>query len=449
MEQPLPMRINPPLRTIPPLATALALATGAVTALTAESPDPAAAAALALPALALNPEPEPAASSTSASWDRLVETEIGQAFAQGKFSFNARLRWEHADQEGLKASDAVTIRPRFGFTTAPAYGFQGMLEAENITSLGAPYNPAGLDPDQTDRTVIADPETTEINQAWIAYSRWDSVARYGRQRLLLDNERFVGDVGWRQNQQTFDGVVVRSEVLPETSLLYGYLTRINRVFGDAHPQGNWNSDSHLVHASRQLCPAARLTGYGYFLNFDDAVTQSTTTAGASLTGSLKPATDLSLEYRAEFAWQTGGRNHPVDYDALYTNLELTASYDRWLLGGGYELLGSHREVGFTTPLATLHRFNGWADAFLATPADGLQDLWVQAGVNLPLNIPFRVIYHKFWSHIDGRDYGQELDLLLSRKFGRYFTTLAKYAWYEGGSGRPDLQRFWLQAEFNY
>lgn len=443
------MILAPLRRTIPKLAAALALVPGISRAFAGDSPDPAAVPQQPSDSTSITVQSGEPLKASPNTWDKVLENDVVKAFTDGRFSFNARLRYEHADQAGLKASDAVTIRPRLGFTTAPLYGLQGMLEAENITSLGAPYNPAGLDPEETDRTVVADPETTEINQAWIAYSRWESVARAGRQRLVLDNERFIGDVGWRQNQQTFDGVVAQTEVLANTSVLYGYLSRINRVFGDDHPQGNWNSDSHLLHASHQLGPAAHLTGYGYFLNFDDAVNQSTTTAGASLTGSFKPTTELNLDYRAEFAWQTGGRNHPADYDALYTNLELTASYDRWLLGGGYELLGSDQDVGFTTPLATLHKFNGWADAFLNTPFDGLQDLWVQAGVNLPLNIPFRVVYHKFWSHRDGRDYGQELDLLLSRKFGRNFTTLAKCAWYEGGSGRPDLQRFWLQAEFNY
>ncbi len=171
---------------------------------------------------------EPAATATTespapaSSWDRVIESGIGQAFARGQFSFNARLRWEHADEDGLKASDAVTIRPRFGFTTAPVYGFQGMLEAENVTSLGASYNPAGLDADELDRTVVSDPEATELNQAWLAYAHWDSSVRGGRQRIALDNQRFVGDVGWRQNLQTFDGVWARTDALERASFQYGY-----------------------------------------------------------------------------------------------------------------------------------------------------------------------------------------------------------------------------------
>jgi hypothetical protein len=393
--------------------------------------------------------PLPGEDQTPDRWDRLAESELGRAFAQGTFSFNARLRWEHADQDGLKASDAVTIRPRFGFTTAPAYGFQGMLEAENITSLGAPYNPAGLDADELDRTVISDPETTELNQAWLAYTRWDSTVRGGRQRIALDNHRFVGDVAWRQNMQTFDGLWARTDAVEGATIQYGYLWRINRVLGDDHPQGNWDSDSHILNASYVLCPQARLTGYGYFLDFDNSAANSSSTVGASLTGGAPVNDGLRLEYRGELAWQTDAGDNPNAYETWYGALELTAFFKPFLAGAGYEILGSDDGFSFATPLATLHKFNGWADVFTVTPANGLQDLWIQAGATLPWEVPLRVVYHRFWTDEEGDNLGQELDFELSRKFGKYFTALAKYAWFDGDDGLADVHRFWLQAEFNY
>jgi len=427
-------------------AAALALGLGTVgmgAAWAGEPSGPAASGDSAAPSLGTE------AAAGPSSWDKFLENEIVQAFAKGKFSFNARLRWEHADAEGADVSDAVTIRPRFGFATAPTYGLQGMLEAENITSLGAPYNPAGLDPDELDRTVVADPESTEINQAWLSYSRWDSMFRGGRQRIVLDNQRFIGDVGWRQNQQTFDGVMAQTEIVEGATFFYGYLSRINRVLGDDHPDGNWRSDSHLLNASYSACEYAKLSGYGYFLDFDNSPANSSSTVGGSVTGSIPASEDVSLNYRAELAWQTDARDNPNDYSALYYHLDLGASYEAWIAGAGYEVLGSDNGVSFRTPLATLHKFNGWADSFLTTPPDGLQDLYVQAGVDLPWNLPLRVIYHKFWSDDGGRDYGYEIDAVISRKFGKHVSTLAKYAFHDGASGIPSIHRFWLQAEFNY
>lgn len=377
--------------------------------------------------------------------DRLLDT-----FKKGTFSLNARLRWEHADQTGLAASDAVTLRTRFGFTTAPLHGFQGMIEGENIVSLGAPYNPAGLKPWRTDRTVIADPEITEVNQAWVSYSRWDSTVRGGRQRIVLDNHRFVGDVGWRQNMQTFDGAALRIEALERTSLFYGYLSQINRVLGADHPAGQYDSDSHLIHLSYEAAPAARFAGYACLLDFDNAPADSSHTFGGSLTGTFNPFENWTLGYRAEAAWQTDAGPNPTDYDAVYYHAELEARHRGIRLGVGYETLGSDRGTfGFRTPLATLHRFNGWADSFLTTPAQGLRDFYALFEVPLPGDIPLQFVYHRFWSDHGGLDFGQEFDAMVSRKIGRSFTALAKVAYHEGSELHPDLFRFWLQAEFNY
>ena len=59
--------------------------------------------------------------------------------------------------------------------------------------------------------------------------------------------------------------------------------------------------------------------------------------------------------------------------------------DVLVAGGGYQqvgfrvgwerLSGSEREGQFQTPLATLHAFNGWADKFLSTPVNGIEDLY--------------------------------------------------------------------------
>ncbi|MGD1087873.1 MAG: hypothetical protein ABR955_03995 [Verrucomicrobiota bacterium] len=70
--------------------------------------------------------------------------DIHALLANGKVNLNVRLRYEQADEEGVNAitkdSYAPTIRTRFGYTTAPLYGFQGMLEAVNVSVLGPEHN---------------------------------------------------------------------------------------------------------------------------------------------------------------------------------------------------------------------------------------------------------------------------------------------------------------------
>jgi hypothetical protein len=76
-------------------------------------------------------------------------------------------------------------------------------------------------------------------------------------------------------------------------------------------------------------------------------------------------------------------------------------------GAGSEFLsGDANKTGqsYTTPLATLHKFNGWADQFLGTPDDGLEDAYVKFSTKLA-DYKLTVMYHDFSAEDSGNDYG--------------------------------------------
>lgn len=377
---------------------------------------------------------------------------ISDAFSQGKVSLNVRGRYESAAQTGLKDSDAITLRTRLGFTTTPLHGWKAMLEAENVVAVeGDSYNQAGLNPGGAGRVVIADPETTEINQAWLAWSQDQTTATLGRQRLVLDNHRFVGDVGWRQNMQTFDALAVKNTSLDQTTLTYAYLDQINRVFGDRHAQGKWKSDSHVFNGSYTGYEAGTLTAYAYLLDFKGpAAANSCATFGASFAGSHKLTDSVKLAYRAEYATQSDYGSSPLNYSAHYLGLESGFVFKSGSLSAGYEVLGSDRNVGFKTPLATLHAFNGWADLFLGTPAAGLRDTYAKVTANLPGELALLAFYHRFETDRGTANLGHETDIQLSRKLTKATTLIVKYADFNrGNSTFPDVTKFWLQVEFVY
>ena len=376
---------------------------------------------------------------------------LTEALAKGQVSINARLRFENVEQTGLRDAEALTLRTRLGFTTAPLHGWKAMLEAENIVAADRDsYSQAELNAGGAGRAVVADPETTEINQAFLAYARGKTTVTAGRQRLVLDNARFIGDVGWRQNAQTFDAVSVQDKSLDQTTLTYAYLEQINRVFGDRHAQGRWRSDSHLLNASYAGHPVGTLTGYAYLLDFGNtaAAAQSCATYGVSLAGSTKITDRLRFAYRAEVAHQTDHGSGVLNYATTYYALEagLTGKPGSFTLG--HEVLGSDNGVGFKTPLATLHAFNGWADLFLATPAAGLRDTYAKAAANLPAGVSLLVFEHWYAADTTGAALGTEFNLQLSRKFGKAVTGLVKYADFRReGTGTPNVQKFWAQVEF--
>ena len=146
---------------------------------------------------------------------------IMEAFEQGKASLNIRPRYEFVDQTGLENANALTIATRLGFTTADLNGFSASLEANNTTAIdGNAYNQAGLNPGGAGKAVVADPTLTEINQVWLKYTGVGWAAKVGRQKLILDNARFIGNVGWRQNMQTFDAITLTSDGIDDLMLTY-------------------------------------------------------------------------------------------------------------------------------------------------------------------------------------------------------------------------------------
>jgi Alginate export len=408
--------------------------------------------------------------------DSFFNHEVWNAIAKGTLDLSVRLRYEQVDEEGVpsitKNSYAPTIRTRFGYTTAPLYGFQGMLEGVNVTVLGPEhnYNAAGSNA-QGDRPVVADPPLTRLNQAWLGYSYTNRIStRVGEQRIVLDNQRFIGDSDWRQNMQTFDAAEVASEPITNLDLYYAYVWDVHRVFGNVSglPPANtdFESRSHLINVSYTPCPYARLVGYSYLLDLRNAAGNAFSSAsyGGYLAGEALLTDRVAVEYRAEFAWETGYADSPLHYRTEYYNLELGASIAPVAFGAGYEVLGSGVNTGaaggrasFQTPLATLHQFNGWDDVFLTTPVDGLRDLYGYAQVTLPIQIPIRLVYHKYYADFGGGDYGQEFDIVAVRKLGKHWAALLKYAYYQGQDvaapsltvPNVDIQKFWAQMEFNF
>jgi hypothetical protein len=373
----------------------------------------------------------------------------------GTFSLNIRARYEAVEQTGLREGEAVTVRTRLGFTTATWEGFRAMVEAENISAVnGDHYSQAGLNPAAGNRAAVADPEVSEVNQGWIGYTFGHTALTLGRQRLVLDNARFVGDVGWRQNMQTFDAFTVQDKTLPATTLTYSYLNRINRVFGPRHPQGHWEAAAHVLNAARAGLPGGgTLTAYGYLLDFDNAAVNSCATWGASYAGAVKlprVGADARLVYRAELARQTDYGSSPLNYAATYRLLEVGGAAKRGSLSGGYEVLGSDHNVGFKTPLATLHAFNGWADLFLTTPGAGLRDRYVKATAELPAALSLTAFYHWFDTATTHARLGTECDALLARKFGKRFTGLVKVADFRRDSVTvPNVRKLWIQVEWGF
>jgi hypothetical protein len=383
------------------------------------------------------------------------------AISETKPIADMRLRFESVDQEPfVKEADSVTLRARLGFETGKAWGTALLVEGEAVMPLDSNYN--STTNGNVTYPVVADPESYELNRLQLANTLiTDTTITLGRQRIALDDHRFVGNVGWRQNEQTFDALRVVNKHIANVTIDMSYVNQVNRIYGPDGKgvnTGRYTGDNLLANVSWQT-PWAKLTGFGYLLKFEQlpqGIRDSTQTWGLRVAGE-RPLARVKLAYTASWATQENRGANPLSFNNDYYLAELNATYRNYNLGAGYEVLQGDGTKGFTTPLATLHRFQGWADKFLTTPVNGIADLYVNAGFQKkgvgPLEtLSFSGSWHKFDSERLAVNYGSELDVQFQARFHRYTGTL-KYSSYDAASGTPltvrDTDKLWAQVEYTW
>ncbi len=366
---------------------------------------------------------------------------------------DARLRYETVDQDGKpENADAVTMRLRAG-AEVKVNKLSFLAEAEGTLAMVDNYDDL-IPVRNTSYPVVADPDNVELNRLQVAYAAPGGTVTLGRQRIILDNARFVGNVGWRQNEQTFDAIRGQTKIGP-VSLDATYAISQNTIFGTDSPNEDFDGDMFLINAGYAIGPV-KLKAFSYLLDFNDRATFSSQTYGGLATGSVPVGGGVKIDFMASYAHQSDYHNNPADFSTDYIAAELGASVAGFTLKGGYEELGSDDgAAAFQTPLATLHAFNGWADLFLATPAAGLRDYYGAVGKGLgdfgPLKgVKAMVVYHKFESDFGSTDYGEEWDASIGFQVGPV-GILAKYANFNADSASTygDVEKFWLQAEIKY
>jgi len=369
---------------------------------------------------------------------------LTEALTGGKANMDIRLRYESVEQNNaLEDASATTVRTRLGYTTAEYKDFSASAEMESISALAdEEYNSTSNG--KGTYSVIADPTGAEMNQVNLSYTGVsDTVLKWGRQRVILDNARFVGNVGWRQNEQTLDAFAVINNSLPETKTTYAYVYNVNGITA-----GDTNVEAHVLNLAYSGLSIGKLSGYGYFLDFVDTPNVSQKTLGLRFTGAKAVNDSVKLLYSAEYATQSDYKDGAATIDADYLLGELGASLNGITTKLSYEVLGGDGTYGFSTPLATKHAFNGWSDQFLATPADGLTDFYITISGKVT-GAKWMLVYHDFSSDQGSTDYGTETDFLLAKKFGKNYSALLKYASYSADAWKVDTDKLWLQGQVKF
>lgn len=374
-------------------------------------------------------------------------SSLSEALISGTPKVDVRLRYEGVDQDTKEDASAFTVRTRIGYLTSPYQGFTGFIEMSNTSAVGDRSDylvPAGPDAggDST-RAVVLDPELTTLNQVWIQYKDSENSVKLGRQRLTMDT-RFLGNVGWRQKEQIYSGASLNTKAIPNTDLSYAYIYRANNPIGV-----NIDMQSHAAKVEFSGIPYGKLTGYGYFLDYDSG--KDSQTLGVRFAGKTKLKDSLALMYHLEYAKQddyADSKNIGGDY----TRGQVGIAMNSIKIMAGQEKLGGNGNHSFQTPLGTVHLYNGWADMFIGpvggTPANGLVDNYLKVS-GKALGMKLAAAYHDFSSDVGSIDYGTEYDLLAVKKLGKNYVVGVKYASYSADDYAKDTDKLWIWGEAKF
>ncbi len=388
-----------------------------------------------------------------------------------------RPRYETVQQQGTEEAKAATVRAMAGYTTPQADGFGATLELIGVGALNtADYNvpveplPAGSTPA---RATIPDPEAFNANQAYVSYDGIPATRILaGRQLVELDDQRFVGNVDFRQDMQTFDGLSVVNRGIPDLSVIGMYLFGAKDVLND-----EVRMKTFLAEANWTRYEAAQVDAFGYWYgNRENAFEEATTgnaaiipgaalcgagpnsanslvnpqacnsvTLGARMHGQIPVFGAWQASYAAEYAhqnaWDGGYSGVGNDFDHLTGTLHREDAYfsvDAMRMGAN-----ANGTYGFQTPMATKHAFNGWAEMFLTTPKEGLRSDYATIGDKKFWGFDMSVRYYRFTTDFQGTALGHEWDWSIGRALTRNVMFVVQVAKFSvdaaGAASYADLQ----------
>ena len=370
-----------------------------------------------------------------------------EAFTKGTFKTDLVLSYEHSDLEGgASRADALSLRVRPSFRTAEFAGVSAFVQGHANLNLVDQFS-HGRDSGDSSHDVIADAEGARIHQAYLDFSLIpDTVVRIGRQEIIMGDARFVGNVGWRQNGQSFDAIKVTNKSVDKLTLTAFITNAVQDIHLEENDLEYFAGFDATYAASKKL----NISTFAYALE-DNSGTRDNYTLGARANGKVGIVKyDVSAAAQEDLAKGTG---HNGQMFRSFLGLDTKPVN----FGIGYEQYSG----GFDTLFGTAHKFLGWSDQFLNTKdfADGLEDIYFQVGSKVA-KTTLLARYHIFNSAEGSNgDYGSEVELLAKRKFQvtekHAVTGILKAAFYQAdssnntGKATNDEAVYWARLMYSF
>ena len=378
---------------------------------------------------------------------------LSNAISGGQVNLDFRPRYEFMSQANKNDAHAFTVQTLLGLVSKPVAGISADLQFINVAGIVNQYN--SLKNGKTAYSLIPDPEETNVNQAYLQYAGISGLRlRAGRQEINLDDERFVGAVGFRQTPQSFDAVSVQDKALPDLTLYGAYIWRIKNILDENVP-----TRTFLSEASWTPSPLLHAQAFGYWYGNQahssipgaaacflagNAQVCNSATLGVRVQGAIPLGDTLHLPYDLSYAKQLPYDSGSAAVNAQYYHVGAGLTLAELWLHADYMVMGTNSQgsYGFQTPLATKHAFNGWAEVFLTTPPKGLRSLYCTLGGKF-MGTQLAAIYYDFQAARGGTQYGHELDLSATHGFSKHWGAGVQYADYRRTSYGVNTEGAWI------
>lgn len=232
-----------------------------------------------------------------------------------------------------------------------------------------------------------------LHQAWMEYGIGSYFAlKAGRQELVYDDARLLGNVDWVQQGRSHDAVLLKFRI-GSTKVDAGgaYNQQGDPLFGNVYEvTGNYKTLQFLWAHQDFGKTGISLMAINHGMQFQDPSDSSFRTVFSQTIGPRLTTGIGKLQVAGAFYYQTGRNAKNRVSDAFY--MALSAEHPltgRWKAGAGFEYLSGtserdkanpgYKDKSFNPLYGTGHKFNGHMDYFYVgnhAGSVGLQDIYI-------------------------------------------------------------------------
>lgn len=289
-----------------------------------------------------------------------------------------------------------------------------------------------------DEEQLKDLSSVALHEAWGELFVSDKFSlKAGRQELVYDDHRLLGNVNWVQQGRSHDAVVLKYKDNGwKAHLGLAYNNASETLFKTKYTLNNYRVLSFFW-LNKTFEEKLKFS----FMALTDGFQTADSTSNILYRGTIGPHLELKsggLQLKSTFYYQFGKNANHREISAFMFGLYGSYKVNNATFGAGVDYLsgtdaldaGNEKNKSFHTLYATNHKFYGFMDYFLNIPANtrsgGLTDIYGQVNYKFSSKTALASTFHYFLlsdNVIDpenlgkaiDKDLGAEIDLVLNYK----------------------------------